>query len=148
MNLGKIALFAIAAGLVAAPIASNAQQYYDQMPNDQSQYANPAYGQPRYDRYGDQGRRGDYDQRRSYGSYPQFRSIEAHIRSEIQSGLRDDLIAPDDARDLMSQLRQIQYQEAREYRIHGWNLPGDDAQRIQEQLTELDRTVDETRQEP
>ena len=149
MIVGKIGVLAIGAALFTIPVAATAQQYYGQRDDTQNQYARPAYDQPGYSRYSGGTRRGDYyNPRTSYGSYPQFRGIEAHIRREIQSGLRDDLLAPDDARDLLNQLRQIQYQEAREYRVHGWNLPSDDEQRIREQLTELDKTVDETRQEP
>ncbi len=148
MTLGKISLLAVGAALLMAPAVSNAQGYYGQPYNGQSQYSQPNYDRPAYSGY-NYGRQGDYSSRRSnYGSYPQFRGLEQHIRSEIQDGLRDDLLASDDARDLLNQLRQIQYQEAREFRVHGWNLPYDDQQRIREQLNQLDRTVDETRQEP
>ena len=82
------------------------------------------------------------------GTYPQFKSIEAHIRQEIHEALRDDVLEPDDARDLMQQLRGIQFQELREYRVHGWNLPYDDQVRLRAQLSRLDRQVDETRNEP
>jgi hypothetical protein len=60
-------------------------------------------------------------------------------------GLREDLIERDDARDLLSQLRDIQTQEWREYRVHGWNLAYDDQARIQARLNQLDRLVDEIR---
>lgn len=154
MTLGKISLLALGAALLAAPGLSTAQTYQGQRDGYQDQYGRqtydrPGYDRPAYDRYDNRGYGGDYNRRRStYGSYPQFRGIEAHIRSEILSGVRDDLLAADDGRDLLSQLRQIQYQEAREYRIHGLNLPSEDDQRIREQLNELDRTVDETRREP
>jgi|GEM_PF-3347271 len=167
MTLGKISMLAIGAALLAAPLASNAQSSYGQSSYGQSQYGQPysgqnqysqpyngqnQYGQSGYDRRSyngyDNGDRGDYGRRRStYGSYPQFRGIEQHIRSEIQSGLREDQLEPDDARDLLNQLRQIQSQEAREFRVHGWNLPADDQARIREQLSQLDSTVDQTRQE-
>ena len=143
----KLTTLAIGAAILAAPLASHAQQYEGRY-QDQSPSYQYGYGQRGYDRYEDRSRGDYYRQRPTYSSYPQFRGLEQHIRSEIQSGLRDDLIAPDDARDLLNQLRQIQYQEAREYRVHGWNLPRDDDQRIRQQLNELDRTVDETRQEP
>lgn len=98
--------------------------------------------------YRDWGR--DYqDSSRSPGfnGYPQFKGLEAHIRSEIMEGLRDDLIERDDARDLLGQLRAFQTQEAREYRVHGWELPDEDELRLHSQLEQLDRLVDQIRQE-
>lgn len=62
-------------------------------------------------------------------------------------GVRDDLIERDDARDLMGQLRDIQLQEAREFRVHGWNPPDDDQYRIRSRLDQLDRLVDQIRDE-
>jgi hypothetical protein len=85
---------------------------------------------------------------KSGGSYPQFRGLEEHIRREIQEGVREDLIEQDDAQDLFRQLRDIQRQEAREFRVHGWNLPDDDRRRIQAQLDQLDRLVDGIKAEP
>ncbi len=82
------------------------------------------------------------------GVYPQFRPIEAHIMREIQDGVREDTLMPDDAHDLMAQLRRVQYDEMREYRVHGWNLPYDDQARIHAELDRLDHAVDETRAEP
>lgn len=71
-----------------------------------------------------------------------------HIRREIQESMREDMSEPDDARDLMRQLRQIQSHEAREFSVHGWNLPDDDRDRICAQLDRLDHTVDAPRDEP
>lgn len=126
-------LAAIGAAALALPAAAMAQQYYQPYP---AQY----YGPPR----------GDYrpDWRHRFNGYPEFRGIEAHIRSEIQEGVREDLIERDDARDLMNQLRDIQMQEAREFRVHGMNLPDDDRYRLRSQLQELDRLVDQVREEP
>ncbi|MEO8812894.1 MAG: hypothetical protein ABI376_08300 [Caulobacteraceae bacterium] len=44
------------------------------------------------------------------------------------------MIASDDAKDLMGQLRHIQTQEMRQFRVHDWNLPEDDRTRIRSQL--------------
>ena len=82
-----------------------------------------------------------------FTGYPQFKGIEAHIHSEIVDGVRDDLIQRDDARDLLGQLRTIQIQEAREYRGYGWNLPEQDQIRFRDQLDQLDRLVDQIRDE-
>jgi hypothetical protein len=122
------------AAALAVPAAASAQEYYDRG----------------YDR--DQPR-GDYDQGEGggwFGSgvYPEFKRIEAHIRGEIRQALREDMIEPDDARDLIGQLRQIQWQERREFRVHGWNLPEDDRERLRDQLGQLDHQVDQIRNEP
>jgi hypothetical protein len=113
--------------------------------------AQPYYGQP-YDRgyrSGDERPRGDFSRGRQagFGVYPEFRDVEVHIRSEIQDGVREDLIEPDDARDLTAQLRDIQGQEMREFRVHGWNLPQDDRARIRSDLDRLDHLVDQIRDE-
>ena len=137
MTSKRMILFAVGAAVLALPAAASAQPY-----------GQPYYGQ-RYDQpYGQP--RGDYD--RAYGSgyrgfqgYPEFRGLETHIRQEIQESVREDMIEPDDARDLMGQLQQIRYQEMREFRVHGWNLPDDDRERIRAQLDRLDQVVDETR---
>lgn len=137
--LRKAALAAIGVAGLALPSITAAQPYYGSAYGQsyQVQY----YGQPRGDYYGNGwGRR--------FGGYPEFRGIEAHIRNEIQEGVREDLIEPDDARDLFSQLRNIQGQEAREFRVHGWNLPDDDRYRLQSRLQQLDALVDQVRAEP
>src|ERR1700758_5087960 len=123
----KAALVAIGLAGLVVPSMASAQAYYGYGQSYQAQY----YGQPRGDYYGSRwgGR---------FGGYPEFRGIEEHIRREIQEGVREDLIEPDDARDLFWQLRDIQGQEAREFRVHGWNLPDDDRYRIRSRLQQLD----------
>ena len=85
---------------------------------------------------------------RDWPGYPEFRGLEAHIRDEIHDGVREDLIEPDDAHDLMDQLRDIRRWEYREYQEHGWQLPYDDGARIHDRLATLDRQVDQVRSEP
>ena len=149
-------LLAASAAALVLPAAAGAQPYngqteyrpqpqYDGQPgygprDGQRDYGQSQYGQPR----------GDWRQtrRRSFAGYPQFRRVEANIRQEIQDGVRDDILAGDDAADLMGQLRQIQMQEYREYRVHGWNLPNYDQMRIGSSLDRLDQLVDQTRNEP
>lgn len=58
------------------------------------------------------------------------------------------MIAPEDARDLMGELREIRGQEYREFQAHGWRLPYDDRARIHDQLARLDHEVDQIRDEP
>ncbi|RAK60790.1 hypothetical protein DJ021_13725 [Phenylobacterium hankyongense] len=127
------ALAAFAAAVLAAPAAAAAQPYYSHPYGrlDRAQYDAPP--------------RGDWYQggRSRFRGYPEFRGVEAHIREEIVDGVRDDLIDRDDARDLMEQLHDIQLQEAREFRVHGWNLPEDDRNRIRAQLDQLDQLVDQ-----
>jgi hypothetical protein len=154
MTPTKIILLAAGAAILALPGAASAQQQYGQPQYAQPQYAQPQYGQPEYRQPSYEAQRnygqpaGDYGVRRGrFSGYPQFREIEAHIRSEIVQALRDDMIEQDGAGELMGQLRDIRAQETREYRAHGWNLPSDDDQRIRAQLGELDRQVDEMRDE-
>ena len=80
--------------------------------------------------------------------YPEFSDRETRLRGLIEGGVRDGLVRPDDARDLMHQLGDIQIQEASEYRNHGGDIPYDDRQRILSKLDQLDRQVDRMRQEP
>lgn len=139
MTPTKIILLAAGAAILVLPGAASAQQYYGQRDARQPQYQ----GQQDYGRTA-----GDYGARRGrFSGYPQFRDIEAHIRREIDQALRDDLIEREGAEDLLGQLRDIRAQETREYRSHGWNLPRDDDQRIRAQLSELDRQVDQMRDE-
>ena len=107
MTLRRKLTAALGASILALPAMAAAQPYY---------------GQP-YDRgyrSGDERPRGDFSRGRQagFGVYPEFRDVEVHIRSEIQDGVREDLIEPDDARDLTAQLRDIQGQEMREFRVH------------------------------
>lgn len=92
----------------------------------------------------------DWDDRDRYegGGYPEFRRMEDHIREEIREGVREDLIEPEDARDLMGQLRDIRMDEMREFQVHGDRLPYDDRDQIRRRLIQLDRQVDEIRNEP
>lgn len=76
------------------------------------------------------------------GVYPQFSGIENHIRREVMHGTRDGDLSWDEGRDLLGQLRGIQGMERREFAFHGWNLPYDDAARIQARLDQLDQRVD------
>lgn len=133
----KAALVALTAATLTIPGAAAAQQFFG--PDSGRPYYAQYYGQPR----------GDYDGRwrGRFNGYPEFRGIEDHIRREIQEGVRDDLIEREDARDLFAQLRDIQQQEAREFRVHGWNLPPDDRYRLRSQLQQLDAEVDEIRNE-
>lgn len=131
-------LLAAGAAALVAPAAASAQQY--------GGYENqPYYGQSGGD-YGQP--RGDYGWRRGFNGYPEFRGIESHIRGEIYQGLRDDTLDREGANDLLAQLQQVRYDEMREFRYHGWNLPYDDRMRIREELQQLDQQVDETRAEP
>ena len=128
------------------------QPGYSQPGYSQPGYSQPGYGQPGYAQpgYGDRGHGDDggFGDRQAKGVYPQFAGLERHIDAAIRDGVRDDLIARDDAHDMMRQLRDIQARERREYQVHGWNLPFDDQRRIETDLRRLDRLVDQTRQEP
>lgn len=135
MTPKTIILLISTAAALSAPAVGSAQSYYQQQYRPQ-----PYYGQ----------RGGDYYNRRrvAFRGYPEFRSITAHIRSEIDDGVNNDLLAADDAAAFNQQLRNIQARELREYRVHGWNLPESDRADIRSQLDDLDRLVDQTRDEP
>lgn len=108
-------------------------------------YAAPPPPQPPRADWDDRG----YDEEwRSWPGYPEFRGQEAHIRNQIREDVREDMIAPDDARDLMDQLRDVHRWEYREFQNHGWRLPYDDGARIHDRLARLDHQVDEIRDEP
>ena len=92
--------------------------------------------------------RGGDDEWRAWPGYPEFRGQEAHIREAIRDGVREDMIEPDDAHGLMDQLRDIHRWEYREFQAHGWQLPYDDGARIHDRLVQLDRQVDQIREEP
>jgi len=136
----KITLVALGAASLMLPAVASAQ------PHEQPDYGRPYGG---YDQsYGDP--RGEYDRGDGGGygrfqGYPEFRGIESHIRQEIWQSVREDMIEPDDARDLMNQLQQIRYQEQREFQVHGWRLPDDDRERIHDRLDRLDHLVDQIR---
>lgn len=92
--------------------------------------------------------RGWDDEWRGWPGYPAFRGQEEHIREAIHDAVREDMIAPDDARDLMAQLHDIRRWEYREFQAHGWELPYDDGARIRDRLARLDHMVDEIRDQP
>jgi hypothetical protein len=85
---------------------------------------------------------------RDWPGYPQFRDQEARIRAEIHDAVREDMIAPDDARDLMAELHDIRREERHEFDVFGWRLPYDAGARIHQRLARLDRQVAEIRDEP
>jgi YMGG-like Gly-zipper len=91
--------------------------------------------------------RGYDEQWRDWPGYPEFRGQEARIREHIREGVREDMIAPEDAHDLMVELREIRAHEYREFQEYGWRLPYDDGARIHERLARLDHRVDEIRDE-
>ena len=133
---------------LALPYAASAQQDYRQpdygaQPGD----GQPGYGQPPggdYDRGYDRDREGD----RRFPGFPEFREREEYIRRLIWGSVREDMISPDDGRELMEQLRRIQRHEQRAFQEHGWRLSDDDRQRIRFELEQLDHQIDQMRREP
>ena len=95
----------------------------------------------------DYGSRWGDQPRYSFRDYPEFRGEISHIRQEVREGLNEGWMDDEQARDLGWQLRQIQRREAQEFRTHGWELPDDDRAEIRSQLNQLDRTIDEARDE-
>ena len=161
MSPKTILLIAAGAAALSLPLVASAQSYYGQSGGDQPYQPRgdqPYYGQPdgdepyqshRDDSYYGQPRGDWYGARRMvFRGYPEFRRVEAHIRAEINGGVREDLLEPEDAAEFNRRLRAIQVQELREYRAHGRNLPGGDRAEIGRQLDDLDSLVDRTRDEP
>ena len=131
MNPKTILLMALGAASIALPAA--AQSWYG------GGYDRPGYGWGHGDYYGGGWRdRGDW----RFPGYPEFRGAEDHIRREIWDALRERSIDRDDARDMMARLDGVRAEEAREFQVHGWNLPWDDRARIRAQLDQLDRMAD------
>lgn len=87
----------------------------------------------------------DRDRDLSWAGYPDFRDREQRLASLILGGVGSGVIDPGNGRDLMHQLGDIRIEEAREYRNHGADLPYDDRDRINSELRQLDRRVDQAR---
>jgi hypothetical protein len=166
---GKL-FMALAVAALAVPALASAQQAYGPPPESPS-YGPPAYDQPPpgygqpdagpqgYGQPGpgpqgygaDQGpgpdgqamqggpRQGHHAQ---LGVYPQFRSLEKHIKRTVRQERRANALQPRDAHGLMAQLRQIQSEEMSAYQTHGMNLPANIQARIQGELTQLAQAVD------
>ena len=78
---------------------------------------------------------------------PELTRLEARIEQQIREGVQDDLIQRDDARDLESQLRDIQSREQSQYRRSGYRLSDYDRRAFMAELNRLDRQVDYIRNE-
>jgi hypothetical protein len=91
--------------------------------------------------------RSDFSRGYGYGfaGYPQFRDEKAHIRAEIRQGLDEGWLDQGEASRLFSQLRGVQQRETREFREHGWSLPSWDQRAIRSNLDQVDRQVDQAR---
>lgn len=96
---------------------------------------------------GDYGARWNNSGRYAFRGYPEFRGAKAHIRDEVRQGLEEGWLDEDQAQDFTQELRRVQMQEAREFRVHGWNLPEGDRAAIRSSLDELDQSIDQARDE-
>ena len=118
-------LAALALGVLATPVAAAAQAW-------------GGYG-------GDY--RGDYTYRQAFRGYPEFQGLKSHIRQEIREGLDDGWLDQDQARDMYRRLDWVQRREQREFGEHGWRLPPGDREQIRSSLRQIDRSIDEARDE-
>lgn len=125
------------AASVVLPVTASAHQY-----NSWGYRGRSDTGQSSY-RWSEARPRGDWSANREVAGYPEFRSIESHIREEIRLGVDEGVIEDDDADDLSDKLRDIQRDEAREFAVHGWELPYDDRLEIRNALDRLDSEVDD-----
>lgn len=150
-------LIALAVAALAAPAVASAQQAYGQ-PQESQSYGQPQadYGPPEMGPQGYGQDQGDQNGQRMQGKqnhgrraqtsvYPQFRSLERHIRRTVREERKSNTIAKRDAHRLMAQLKQIQAEEVSLYNQHGMNLPSDTQSRIQGELTQLAQAVDRSR---
>ena len=147
-------LISIAVAALAVPAMASAQQGYGQSQYPQSQ---PGYGQQDAGPQGygpDQGpQAGDQPQQGAQrhahkaqpSVYPQFRSLEKHIRRTVHQERKANTIPSQDAHRLMAQLKRIQAEEMSVYNTHGMNLPPEIQARIQGELTQLAQSVDQGR---
>jgi hypothetical protein len=143
---------ALAVAALAVPAVASAQQAYGQPQDPQPQpgYTQPGAGSQGYNQ--DQGP-GPNDQQMQHGSkkgkhtqtsvYPQFRSLEKHIKHSVHEQKKANTLAKRDAHHFMAQLHQIQAEEMSAYNAHGLNLPADAQARIQGELTQLAQAVDQ-----
>jgi hypothetical protein len=90
---------------------------------------------------------GSQDDQAEFSGYPEFRRSEAHIAHAIQEGLSDNSLHQNEAADLNGRLQRIRDHEMRVFHEHGWNLSDSDRAEIRQELDQLDRWVDEIRQE-
>jgi hypothetical protein len=97
-------------------------------------------------RRGDNARGGDYA--RGGQGDPDLVRRETRIEQQIREGVRDDLIQRDDARDLEGELRDIQSREQSQYRRSGYRLSDYDRRAFMSELNQLDRQVDDIRNQP
>jgi hypothetical protein len=155
-------IISLAVAALALPALASAQPSYGQ---SQPGYAQPApapQAQPGYDQPGPGPQDYGQDQGPAPGGqpmqggskhghkaqksvYPQFRSLEKHIRHTVREERKANTIAKRDAHKLMAQLKQIQAEEMSMYNAHGMNLPADAQAHIQGELTQLAQAVDQTR---
>jgi hypothetical protein len=148
-------LISLAVAALAVPAIASAQQAYGhpqsygqpQPGYDQQDSGPQGYGPDQGQQAGDQAQQGA--QRRAHkpqpSVYPQFRSLEKHIRRTVHQERKANTIARQDAHRLMAQLKQIQAEEMSVYNAHGMNLPSDAQARIQGELTQLAQAVDQGR---
>ena len=128
----KISLLAAASlAALALPLAASAQSW------------NQGYWNQGYTAGGDY--RPNWGDGHGFSGYPQFQGEKQHIRAEIREGLSEGWLDRDEAGDFYRQLRFVQVREAREFREHGWSLPSWDAQSIRASLDQLDRAIDQRR---
>jgi hypothetical protein len=96
---------------------------------------------------GDYNRGSGYGYRNAFRGYPQFQGAKAHIRAEIRQGVSEGWLDSEQAQDMYRSLQQEQWQETREFRAHGWNLPSDDQEQLRDALDEIDQSIDQARDE-
>ena len=90
---------------------------------------------------------GGYGYRQAFRGYPEFQGLKSHIRQEVREGLNDGWLDEDQARDVHRRLDWVPRREQREFGEHGWQLPPGDREQIRSSLDQIDRSIDESRDE-
>lgn len=90
---------------------------------------------------------GDYydDGRAWFHGFPEFAGIRSHLKQEIREGLEDGWLSQERAQRMVARYRDIERDEYREFREHGWNLPDRERAEFRDRLSALDHRLDMAR---
>jgi hypothetical protein len=85
------------------------------------------------------------DRTEAVDGLPEFAAEEAHIRAEMDAGVREGWLDRNDFLIFGRQLHQTELHEARQRRLHGSSPPRAERVLIRNNLDELRRQLDDTR---
>ncbi len=157
----KLTLAAAGFAALLSPMAASAQSW------DGDQYRGPqqqSFVAPTsqddwqgYHRYGDRGEeRSDWQDRRGgdyyrgslpswFRGFPEFAGVRDHLKQEIREGRREGWLSEERAQRFVDRYRDVERDEYREFREHGWNLPERERDQFRQRLADLDQRLDQAR---